>query len=83
MQSCLNGVHISEVSKILAESPRETTHRFQILDLFDASHQLITPLQLSSVIGYFDMYSQSTAEYENEEIPIKGDQCLSSQLSCT
>ena len=48
MQCCLN-VHISEVSKFLAESHSVTTHANWLTDLFDAAHPLITPLQLSSV----------------------------------
>ena len=49
MQCCLNGVHISEVTKFLAESPSVTTHAIELPDPFDAVHLLIIPLQLSSV----------------------------------
>ena len=69
MQCHLNGVHISEVPKFLAESPSVTTHAIELTDPFDAAHILIIPLQLSIVIRYFDVYSPSIAEYENEDIP--------------
>ena len=38
MQFCLNGVHISEVSKLLADSPSVTTHAVELTDPFDAAH---------------------------------------------
>ena len=45
------------------------THAIQFLDSFDAVHPLIILLQLSSVMSYFDLYSPSTAEHENEVSP--------------
>ena len=69
MSSSLNVIHISEVSKMLAESPSVTTHAIQLGDPFDATHPLIIQLQLSSVTIYFDVYSSSIAEYVNEDIP--------------
>ena len=36
---------------------------------FDATHPLIIPIKLSSVTSYFDMYSPSIADYEDEHIP--------------
>ena len=68
LQYCLNDVHINEVSKFLAESPSMTSHAIQLKDPFDTAHLLITPLQLSSVTSYLDVYSSSVAEYENQEI---------------
>ena len=68
MQCCLNGVHISEVPKFLAESPSMTTHALQLTDTFDATHLLIISLQLSRVTSYYDVYSPSIADYESEEI---------------
>ena len=47
MQCCLNGVHISEVSKFLPESHSVTTHAIQLADSFKAAHPLIILLQLS------------------------------------
>ena len=47
-----------------------TTHVIELADPFDAAHLLIILLQLSSVINYFDVYSLSIAEYENEETPM-------------
>ena len=41
MQCHLNGVHISEVPKILAETPYETTHAKELVDPFNATHSLI------------------------------------------
>ena len=64
MQCCLHGVHISEVLKFLAESPSETIHAIEL-----EAHLLIIPLHLSSVTSYFDVYSPSVTEYENEDIP--------------
>ena len=49
MQCHLNGMHISELPKFLAESPSETTHVIELPDPFDAAHPLIIPLHLSSV----------------------------------
>ena len=68
MQFHLNGLHISEVSKFSTESPSVTTHALELTDLFNAVHPLIIPLQLSQAISYFDVYSISIAEYENEDI---------------
>ena len=45
MQYHLNGVHISEVPKFLADSPSMTTDAFQLLDPFNALHPLIILLQ--------------------------------------
>ena len=67
MHHCLNRVHISEVPKFLAESPRMTTHAVEITEHFDKAMILIIPLQLSYVMRYFDVFSPSTAEYENED----------------
>ena len=62
-------MHISEVPKFLAESPSVTTDANQLTDPFNAAYSLIILLQLSSVTSYFDVYSQSTAEYKNKHIP--------------
>ena len=62
MQYHLNGAHISEVTKYLAESPCVTTHAIELPDPFDATHIFIIPLQLSSATSYF-------YEYKNEDIP--------------
>ena len=69
MQCYLNCVHISEVPKFLAETPNETTHAIELVDPFDATHLLIIPLQLSGVISYFDVFSPSITDYEDEGIP--------------
>ena len=69
MQCCLNGVHISEAPKFFAEAISMTIHTIQLPEPFDAAHPLIILLQLSGVTSYFDMYSLSIAEYEDEEIP--------------
>ena len=63
-------MHISEVCKFLAEIPNETTHAIELVDPFDTAHPLIIPLQLSSATSYFDVYSTSIADYENEDIPM-------------
>ena len=76
MHYCLNDVHINEVPKFLAESPSETTESpsetacaIELVNPFDATHSLIIMLQLNGVTSYFDLYSLSVAEYENEDIP--------------
>ena len=69
MQCRLNGVHISEVPKFLAETPSETTHAIELVNPFNATHPLIILLQPSGVTSYFDVYSSSITEYENEDIP--------------
>ena len=69
MQCCLNGVHISEVTKFLAESHSVTTHAIDLRDPLYAAHLLMILLQLSGVTSYFDVYSMSIAEYVNEDIP--------------
>ena len=69
MKCCLNGVHISEVPKFLAGSPNVTTHAIQLLDLFDAAYTLLILLQLCSATSYYDVYSPSISEYEDEDIP--------------
>ena len=53
----------------LAEITSETTHAIELVDPFDAAHPLIILLQLSGVTSYFDVYSPSIAEYENDDIP--------------
>ena len=68
MRCCLNGVHISEVLKFLAESPSVTIPAIQFTDPFNVAHPLIILLQLCKVTRYFDVYSPSIAEYENEDI---------------
>ena len=69
MQCHLNGVQINEVPKFLVETPSETTHAIELVDPFDTSHLLIILLQLRSVTSYFDVFSPSIADYENEDIP--------------
>ena len=69
MQCHLNGLHISEVPKFLAESPGMTTNATELVNSFDAAHPLIIPLQLSGVTSFFDMYTPSIIEYENEDVP--------------
>ena len=69
MLCSLNGVYISEVPKFLAESPSKTTHALELVDPFNTAHLIIILLQLSSVTSYFDVYSPSVREYENEDIP--------------
>ena len=53
----------------LAESPSETTHAIELVDPFNTAHPLIIPLQLSGVTSYFDVYSPSVTDYENDNIP--------------
>ena len=69
MQCHLNGVQISEVSKFSAENQSETTQAIELAKPFHDAHPLIIPLQLSGVTSYFDMYSLSVGEYENDHIP--------------
>ena len=69
MQCSLNGVYVSEVSKILAENPSETTHAKELVNPFDAAHPLIILLQLSRVTSVFDVYSPSKVEFEFDDIP--------------
>ena len=68
IQCFLNGMHIREVPKFLAESPSVITHAKKLTDPFDALQLLIIPLQFSSVTSYFDVYSLSIAECENEDV---------------
>ena len=68
MQHHLNGVHISEVPKFLAETPNETTHAIELVDLFDAAPPLIILLQLSSVTSYFDVFSPIITDYLDDNI---------------
>ena len=53
----------------MAESFSVTTHTIELPDPFKAAHPLSILLQLSGVTSYFDMYSLSIAEDENEDIP--------------
>ena len=69
MQCHLNGVQISEVTKFLAENPNENIQVIELDKLFDATYSLIILLQLSEVTSYFDVYSPSVAEYEDNDIP--------------
>ena len=45
-----------------------TTHTTKVTDPFNAARLLIFPLQLSGVTSYFNVYSPSIPEYENEDI---------------
>ena len=69
IQCHLNGVHISEVTKFLADSLSVATQTIQLTDPFNASYLPIIPFQLSNATSCFDVYSSSIAEYEDEEIP--------------
>ena len=60
---------INEVPKFLAENLNETTHAIELVHTFHAAHPLIILLQLSRVTSYFDVYSPSITEYENDDIP--------------
>ena len=51
-------------------SPSETIHAIDLTDPFDTAHLLNILLQLNGVISYFDMFSLSVAEFENEDIPM-------------
>ena len=62
-------MQINEVPKVLGENPSETTHAIELVNLFDAAHPLIILLQLSGVTSYFDVYSPTIAEYENDDFP--------------
>ena len=69
MQCHLNGVHICEVPKFLAENPTEATYAIKLVDPFDPVHPLRFPNKLSGVTSYFDVYYPSVTEYENDDIP--------------
>ena len=68
MQCHLNGLHISESPKFLADSLSEMTHAIQVIDYINTAHQQFL-IQIHSVTSYFDMCASSIAESENEEIP--------------
>ena len=67
MQCHLNGVWINEVPSSLAETPSETTHAIELVNHFDATHLLIILPNLIGITIYFDVYSPSITEYEDEE----------------
>ena len=69
MQCHLNGMQISEVPQFLAENPSETNHAMELVDPYDAAHPFFILLQLSRVTSYFDVYSPSVTEYENDDVP--------------
>ena len=69
MQCHLNGMHIGEVPNFFTESHSVTTHAIQLAGPSDKAHPLTILLQLSGVTSYFDVYSLSIAECENEDIP--------------
>ena len=69
MQCHLNGVQISEVLKFLAENLSETTHAIELVGPVNTAHPLIIPIQLNGVTSYFDVFSPSVAEYENDDVP--------------
>ena len=69
MQCHLNGVHISEVLKFLVDNQHETTHAIELVDPFNGTHPLIILLQLCKVTSYFDVYSPTVTECENDDIP--------------
>ena len=68
MQCHLNGVQINEVPKFFAKNSRETSNAIEFVDPFDATHPLIILFQLSSATSYFDVYTPSATEYENDDI---------------
>ena len=53
----------------LAKNPSEITHAIELVNPFNAVYPLIILLPLSRVTSYFDVYSLSVAEYENDVIP--------------
>ena len=68
-QCCLNGVHISEVTKFLDESPSMTTHTIELVNPSNVTHPLLILLQLSGVTSNFDVYTPSSEKHENDDIP--------------
>ena len=46
-----------------------TIHAIELVDPFNPIHLLIILLQVSGVTSYFDVYSSSVTEYENDDIP--------------
>ena len=65
----LNGVQINEVPKFLGKTPSKRTYAIELVDPFDTACLVIILLKLSGVTSYFDVYSPSITESENEEIP--------------
>ena len=57
MQCHLNGVHIEEVTTVLADNLSVTTNSSQLVGSFVSYHPLIISLQSSGVTNYFDVYS--------------------------
>ena len=53
MQFPVNGVLIDKVPKLLAPSPKETTHAIQIGNPVDATHKIIISTNLNRVTSYF------------------------------
>ena len=68
MKCHLNGMHVNEIPKFLAENLSETAHAIELIDSFDSAHPLIISLHLSRVTSYFNVYSPSVTENENDEI---------------
>ena len=69
MQCHLNGVHVSEVPKFLAESTSVTTYALELIYSLNAASMLIIPHQLSRVTTYLDLYTLNLTGYANENIP--------------
>ena len=69
MQCCLNCVHISEVSKFLADSPSVITNTAKLADPIGAANPLIIHIQLIGVTSYFDVYSLSIDKHKNKDNP--------------
>ena len=69
IQFLLNGMHISEIVKFLADSLSVTTHVIRLKDPFNVTIPVLIQLHLCGVTSYFDVYFTSIAEYLNEEIP--------------
>ena len=63
----MNGVLIDNIPKFLAV-PSETMHAIQLENPFDATHPIIIPLKLNGVATYFEVWTPTQEEYEDQNI---------------
>ena len=69
MQYCMNNIVINEVLKFSAPVPGNNTCATQFNNSFDAILSIISPLQISSIIIYFNARKPASEEFEHEDIP--------------
>ena len=61
-ESHMNGIVIDEVPKLLTHVPSETTHAIWVINSFNATDTINSPLRITRDISHFDVRCQLRRE---------------------